>query len=268
MQTMAMCIAVLALIGLSGVAHAQVNDSSIARTYTVSDSVQPESGDLISFDQTTQALHLSRVTGDTTLFGVVVSNPVIVLRISGANVPITTSGEAFVNVTTLGGPIAPGDYITTSSVAGKGQRATKEDKFVVGLALAAFPTATTTAPGGVVSGSVPVLLGIGPYPENATSSESKLASTTVAGAVSKDSSAGLSIPTFLRYLLAAIVAVGSIAIAFRNFGSSIRDGIISVGRNPLAKASIQSMVILNVLITTLVSAAGLFIGFAILFLPI
>lgn len=253
----------------NGVAYAQLSNSSIARTYVIS-GTQPVSGDLISLDRTSQTLHISNVTGDSTLFGVMVFNPVITLRSAGADVPIVTSGEAVVNVTTLGGVISPGDLITTSSIAGKGQLASSTDAFVVGMALAAFPSATSTrvaGKGSVVAGSIPVLLEIGPYPNPTRGTSTP--SPVVPGLVSASkSSSGVSVPTFLRYLLAAIVAVGSIVVAFRNFGSSINDSIISVGRNPLAKSSIQSMVILNAALIALVSAGGLFIGFAILFLPI
>ncbi|MHB1163597.1 MAG: hypothetical protein ACYCZZ_03730 [Minisyncoccota bacterium] len=259
---------VLLVACAGGVAHAQLNNDSIARTYVIP-GAQPISGDLISLDRASQTLHLSSVAGDSTLFGVVVSDPVIVLRSSGANVPIVTSGEAIVNVTTLGGVILPGDFITTSSIAGKGQLASSTNDFVVGMALAAFPVATTTPvarQGAVVSGNIPVLLQIGPYPSPVHPVLSQASGTPVPSSASKSSF--ISASTFFRYLLAAIVAIGSVVVAFRNFGSSISDGIISVGRNPLARSSIQSMVVLNVFLTALVSVGGLFIGFAILFLPI
>ena len=262
-------VVLLSCVGVQGIAHAQLSNSSIARTYTVS-GAQPVSGDLISLDRTSQELHLSSVVGDSTLFGAVVSNPVIILRSAGADVPIVTSGEVLVNVTTIAGAIAPGDLITTSSIAGKGQLATSTDAFIVGMALAAFPSATSTpvaGHGSVVGGSIPVLLEIGPYPATAHPAGAQSSGTSATAAAGK-SAAVIGVSTFFRYLLAAIVAIGSIVVAFKNFGASINDSIISVGRNPLAKSSIQSMVILNALLIALVSAGGLFIGFAILFLPI
>lgn len=253
-----------------GVAHAQLSNSSIARTYVIS-GTQPVSGDLISLDRTSQALHLSDFVGDITLFGVVVSDPVIILRSVGAHVPIVTSGEAMVNVTTSGGVITPGDFITTSSIAGKGQLASSTDAFIVGMALAAFPSATSTVAvkkGVVVEGNIPVLLEIGPYPSTAHPTSSSQSSGTSTSVATTKSTPTIGVSTFFRYLLAAVVAVGSIVVAFKNFGASINDGIISVGRNPLAKSSIQSMVILNAFLIALVSMGGLFVGFAILFLPI
>lgn len=248
--------------------RAQVNDGSIARTYAVS-GTQPVSGDIISLDRTKQTLHLADVPNDASLYGVVVSDPVILLQSSGTNVPIVTSGDATVNVTTEGGPIAPGDFITSSSVPGKGRLATSTDTFVLGMALAAFPASTTPASAKApASGSIPVLIEIGPYANHQASSGETATGTAATAAQSKQQTPSLGVPVFVRYLLAAIVAIGSVSLAFRNFGSSIRDSIISVGRNPLAKSSIQSMVILNAILIALVSAGGLFIGFAILFLPI
>lgn len=244
-------------------AHAQYSDASIARTYVVA-GAQPASGDLISFDNASESLHLSNAADDQTLFGVVVANPVLVLQSEGATVPIVVTGEAEVNVTTAGGAIRAGDLITSSSIPGKGQLASSTDTFIVGTALASFPASSTppASAGGLRSGSVPVLLSIGPRPDTAVQTAAGSASETSTGKYAIGAS------TLLRYFLAALVAIGSIGIAFRNFGSSIRDGIISVGRNPLAKSSIQSMVILNAFLIVLVSAGGLFIGFAILFLPI
>jgi hypothetical protein len=256
-------LALLALCGYAApLAHAEYSDAAIARTYVVS-GAEPASGDLISFDRENDTLRLSSVASDQSLFGVVVTDPVLVLRAPGATVPIVTTGQVAVNVTTAGGAIKAGDFITTSSVPGKGQLASSTTAFIVGTALAPFPASSTPAASAAPqSGSIPVLLSIGPRPD----APGQTSSGTAAGSATGKYAVGAS--TLLRYFLAAVVAIGSIAIAFRNFGSSIRDGIISVGRNPLAKSSIQSMVILNAFLIALVSAGGLFIGFAILFLPI
>jgi len=247
------------LLGAS-VAYAQVDNTAIARTYTVT-GTQPVSGDLISFDRKTDTLHLTNVPDDETLFGVVVENPTLVLRSQSNGIPLISSGEVSVNVTTRGGPIVAGDLITSSSDLGKGQKAGDTDQFIVGTALGGL--ATTTNPGDVVQGSVPVLLSIGPRTAAVTGDRASSGSTQT-----QAQRLGATLSVVFRYVLAAIVAVGSIAIAFRSFGSSIKESIVSIGRNPLAKASIQAMVVLNTFLIVLVSAAGLFVAFAILFLPI
>ena len=72
----------------------------------------------------------------------------------------------------------------------------------------------------------------------------------------------------VRYLLATLIAVGSIYAAFRNFGSNITSSIVSVGRNPLAKTSIQFMVLLNAALIVLVSVAGIALSLVVLFIPL
>ncbi len=246
-------------------AHAQINMSAIAKTYIISGNT-PISGDLISFDKNTQTFHLSHLVNDPNLFGVVVKNPVVVLRKNDGGIPLVETGEALVNVTTINGPIRAGDYITTSSIPGKGQKVTTNKSFVLGTALDSFlgaSTTSTTAKTSVYEGSIRVLISIGPKVLTSTASSSPVFS--VVNSVTDISSITSKI---LKYLLAAVITIGTITIAFRNFGASLKDSVLSVGRNPLAKSSIQSMVVLNTILIVLVSAAGLFIGFAVLFLPI
>ncbi len=254
-----------ALVPAGHITHAQFENAAIARLYQIT-GTQPISGDVISFDKTTQVFSLSRVENDSNLFGVVVNNPVLVLNTPGGGVPVVSTGEALVNVTTLGGPIAAGDQITSSIVPGKGARANGLGGIVLGTALEDFPSSTATlekvSSTTVYEGSIQVLLRIGPREQSATTTATVTPATTDSMPMSS------LIAKALRYVLAALVAIGSVFAAFRNFGASIRDGIVSVGRNPLAKSSIQSMVILNSVLIILVSAAGLFVGFAILLLPL
>jgi hypothetical protein len=70
-----------------------------------------------------------------------------------------------------------------------------------------------------------------------------------------------------RYVLAAAVALAAIVIALRSFGGTLSQSIISVGRNPLARGTILSMMLWNTFLIFLVSGAGLAIGVAILFFP-
>jgi len=55
--------------------------------------------------------------------------------------PVALVGRVPVNVTNEGGAIAAGDYITTSSTAGKAMKATKAGR-VIGMALADFSGAS------------------------------------------------------------------------------------------------------------------------------
>ena len=253
------------------VAHAQSDNTAIAKTYIISGDA-PVTGDLVSFDPATQTFRLAKKTSDSSVFGVVVTNPVIILRTSANGVPLVNSGEAFVNVTTINGPISAGDYITSSSVPGKGQRADSSTSFVVGTALDAFPRSSTTTPATastsvIYGGSIRVMFNIGP---KSVVAEKPVATPGVVGPLSRGNATGVSAPVamLIKYVLAAIVVAGTIYIAFRNFGSNMKDSIVSIGRNPLARASIQSMVVINTVLIVVVSVVGLFVGFMILFLPL
>ena len=257
-------------------AYAQFGDT-IAKTYFISGEAA-DPGDLVSFDPSTQTFHLTQKVGDPNLFGVAVTSPVIVLRTSTEGVPLISSGEVYVQVTTANGPIHAGDYITSSSISGKGQKADSSTSFIVGTALDSFPTVLTSTSTVVststVNGeSIRVLLAIGRKSSNA---EGTSGAGTGTGNATGDSTAaplnvlGVSVPlaTLIKYVLAALVVISSIYVAFRNFGSNMKDSIISVGRNPLAKTSIQSMVVLNTVLIVFISIAGLFVGLLILFVKL
>ena len=243
--------------------YAQSDGIEVARTYIVVGDVL-ESGDLISFDRGNQQFIQAHFPSDKDLFGVLVAEPILVLTVDDGGVPIARSGEVNVNVTTANGVIAAGDYITSSNIAGKGQRAGDGDTYIMGIALESFPASGDTAQfenGSVAGGSIRVLLSIGTKEQAALTLQPEQLPTE----------SGITEATLLnviQYIVASFVALGAVYIAFKNFGSNIKDGIISIGRNPLAKSSIQSMVVLNSVLIILISIGGLFIGFAILLLPI
>ena len=261
-------------LAIPSAAYAQFSDTVIAKTYLISGSAA-ELGDLVSFDRTTQTFHLTQKVDDPNLFGVAVTNPIIVLRTSTEGVPLVSFGEVYVQVTTVNGPISAGDYITSSFIPGKGQKADPSASFIVGTALDSFPTASTNTStvantSTVDGGSIRVRLTIGPKALDAEGLVGTGNATGGPGEGGPLNVLGVSTPlaTLIKYALAALVVIGSISVAFRNFGSNMKDSIISVGRNPLAKTSIQSMVVLNTALIVFVSIAGLFIGLLILFVQL
>ena len=170
-----------------------------------------------------------------------------------------------VNVTTINGPIVAGDYITSSTLVGKGEKSTRASDRVIGVALESFPPTGATVDSGqtTYSGMIRVLLSVGARPANT-------GGVMGAGGVSGGSATGINTPlaNVLKYALATLVVMGSIFVAFRTFGASLRNSIVSVGRNPLAKPAIQSMVVINTVLVIVVTAVGLFIGLMILFVQL
>jgi len=242
---------------------AQFANVDIAKTYIIEDE-QVVSGDIISFDKTLQEFNLSNRDEDEDVFGITSDDPLLVLVTEEDGIPVVRTGEAMVNVTSINGPIIAGDFITSSLVPGKGRKADDSDSYIIGIALDPFLgefTATSTTEEVVSGGTIRVLLRIG-------SKASVIQEFSDSPAEQNTGVTEATVLNIVQYILAAFIAVGSIYVAFKNFGPNIKDGIVSVGRNPLAKSSIQSMVILNIILIILISAGGLFVSLAILLLPI
>ena len=262
-----MCAYVLAS---TDVARAQVD---VAVTYPIASSEEAQSGDIIVFRKESQRFERSRTVSDPDLFGIIAEDAILVLETEGAGAPIVRTGEARVNVVFAGGAIAPGDIITSSAVSGKGQRATDEDRYIVGTALEPFP-----APGvsGQTTGSIRVLLSVGDRSSGGggTGSGGFLGGIgsggggNGSGTVHGSGSESVPILRIIQFVLAAFIGIGSIYFAFRHFGQNLKEGIVSIGRNPLAKAPIRSMVIMNTALILLICTLGLFASVAVFLLPI
>lgn len=228
-------------------------------------------GDIIAFNDSTGTYRLAQGVGDIRIAGVVTMDPLLHFTVEdGAegSVPLVRFGEAVVNVSDAGGHIRAGDLVTSSEQAGIGIRAPSDtDVYVLGVALEDMQSIEGEA-GQVLYGRVPVALRIGPA---SAMTGMVMASTTPPAAVQQQpenqTTQRLDLIMLFRYLLAAIVAFGAMVAALRSFGGSLSQSIISVGRNPLAKSSITSMLIWNSILIVLVSSLGLAIGAAIILLP-
>jgi hypothetical protein len=189
---------------------------------------------------------------------------------------VVKSGRALINVTDENGPIEPGDEISLSpDIPGKGIKA-KGVAEVVGIAREAFTGEGTTTSMTVGSKTVAVgtiAVDIASFAGQGIGESA--AGARIAGCASgsfwcdlESKVVSASLLTLLRYLLAFLVAVGALYIAFRTFLSDAVSGVISVGRNPRAKAAIQTMVIFNGVLAVAIAAAGLVAAVAILFIQL
>ena len=222
-------------------------------------------GDLIDYDSIHDAYVLSSVVDDAYVFGVAVENPPAVLEMQAGDVPVIRSGSALVNVTLENGAIAVGDSLVASSIRGKAMRASETSKHIIGTAREAFAgIGTTTLPLSdgtmLAAGTIAVQLG----------------NLSGAGATAASNASGECVPAWkcvpfgilLRYALAALVAFGSVYLGFRTFMADAVNGVISVGRNPMARGAIQGMVVFNAILAAALSLAGLIAGIIILFIQI
>lgn len=260
-------------------ARAQTFDTAVASPFPVQGEVQD--GDIITFDPAFSTYILASVPNDEHVFGVVVTDPTLFLSESGATtngVPIVRFGEAVVNVSDLNGPIEVGDLISSSIIPGFGQKYDKRERgYVLGLALQPLATSSqilsTEVEGKTVHiGKIAVSLRIGPYTPSAallgtgdgTGTGKELKDGEIA---IEKGDAVFTVSRTVRYILAAIIAIIALFVAFKSFRGSMTQSIISVGRNPLAKTSILSMVFLNSILIVIVSVVALIIGAIIIFAP-
>jgi len=186
---------------------------------------------------------LSSEPYDKSMIGVATDQPAIEMRsnqdISG-KYPVLSQGMVNVRVNTENGPIKSGDTITSSSVPGVGMRSMKTG-FILGVSQGEFS--------GEGEGLVLVALNIKlAFADDSPTSE-RIGSQLLD--VIKLSSIGvLEDPvSTLRYVLAAAVMIASFAVSVFTAAKVARGGVDAVARNPLAKHSIMTSVVLNVLLS-------------------
>lgn len=242
------------LFALNSGVHGQGFGTAVA-TYVYIPNADVADGDIIS--SADDSYRLSNVEYDPVMAGVVVLNPVVSINTVGNQntYPIVNSGDAQVNVTTQNGNIAVGDPITSSTIPGKGMKATQPG-YVVGTAQQAYENSDTTAVGNIL-----VTLNTKyAYPTVQTSSRFlDIFNLTAAASYQQPS-------LFIKYFISAIVVILSFVVGFLSFGRIAANGISALGRNPLASRVIQLGIILNVIITLAIIFAGFAIAYMIIIL--
>lgn len=217
----------------------------VAKNLEIADS-EVKVGDIIS--QTGEGFFRSKIPYDKEMIGVVGENPILVFgRPTTTTLPVVTLGETLVRVSNKNGEIKKGDFITSSEKPGVGQKAT-DSGFVLGKALEDFNQEEgliraeiniqyqTLSPAGVpITGLLSKIWEVLGRPEN--------------------------FPDFLRYLFALILGGGSFFAGFFFFVKALREGLEAMGRNPLAKRSIQTGMIINLVAILLLTLAGLALAF-------
>lgn len=245
-------------------AFAQEMNLSIATTYTINDT-NAGNGDVMCFDHEGKGqLNRCNFESDDMIYGVLTDKPQVVLRGATEERPVARQGNIMVNVSTVNGNISASDYITSSEIAGRGERATQVSGWVVGRALKSFTlndgTKSTYKKKQISIGQVPVALSIGPaeiLPKG--NILDKLGILLLKNVQAPGGAA-----TFIRYVTAGLVTIMVAAFAFSNFGRNITKGVESVGRNPLASRHIQFIVIINIILIAAVTIGGILLSLAII----
>ncbi len=208
---------------------------------------------------TKDGYRISDETYSQNIYGVTTIDPAVAwsrLPKSGTTA-VVNNGTTNVLVNDSEGPIALGDWITTSDQRGFGMRAAQPG-MVLGRALSELPS-------GAGSGTVTVSIAPGfATPESIDeiplSPGAALATLRSGFIVATSGAANFSI----RYVLAVLSLLIALGFAFWIFSRTATNSVAAVGRNPLARRSILFVAAVNVGMAIAIVVAGLILAFLIL----
>ncbi len=244
--------------------HAQTKSVDVTYSYTALDP-QAADGDILF--SSNQNLNQADTPYSNRIFGVLQKNALIVYRsIDNKGQPVSRTGIAQVNVTTLNGPILKGDYITSSAIPGKGQKASQSG-YVLGIALDNFTgegAQTANIQGhNVAVGKIAVALRI-EYAEIDTARSINRLLEYVNSALFKNVQDPEKFIQIVRYISAGLIVLIAFGIGFITFSRAMAKGVEGIGRNPLAKNAIQFSIIINAALTAAIALIGVIASFLIL----
>ena len=210
-------------------------------------------GDIVSVSG--QGLKRASNAYDSQMYGVIVAAPVLSVEPKTDKAhAVLSEGEAQVRVTVQVDPINVGDFVTSSDIAGVGQKATKTG-YVLGKALAGYSDKSKV-------GVIPVTVAIGFHQVGL---DIKSVSGIV-GLLKETLSDPVKFQRIARYLLAAIVAILTIILSSVSFIKFMATGIEAIGRNPMARRTIIASMVMSGTVVALLTIAGLGVAAAIIFL--
>lgn len=247
-------IALAAFFVPSGEVFAQSVSSGVAISASVADT-QAQDGDIVCSEA--DNFILCNTPYDKAMFGVITENPAASIEtqnLANSHLVLST-GKTEVRVSGANGAIAVGDLVTTSEVAGVGQKAT-DNGYVLGVALEAYEPAQSADVGKIL-----VSLNIKP----------QLNLTTAGANLIETLKQGLEAPfldplSALRYLSASLMIIAAFVIGFIYFGRVAKAGVEAIGRNPLAGGRIQASVVFHIVLTIAIAGIGVAIAYFILVL--
>lgn len=261
----------LLLTGLSGalillgLAPAGASSANISHSYESSSSIS--TGSIVSLDPTSSDfVEAASTDNGVRVVGVAVGNNESLLAVdeTAGKVQVATSGNAKTLVSTLSGDIKVGDQIAVSPFKGVGMKAVNGSR-IIGLAQSEFnnstqganPQEVTNKDGAkkqVSVGFANVSIAIGV--NNTGTPQNKLSTLQRLGR----SITGHTVST-LRVLMSIVVAMVAIIALVTLVYASIYGGIISIGRNPLAKYAVfrtVGAVMAMVAVTAIVAGVTIF----------
>lgn len=203
------------------------------------------------------------------MYGVTVDPHELSLTISDSTLKneayVATSGTYSVLVSTQGGAITAGDYVTMSAIDGVVMKASTDEKTVFGRAAGGFNGKSNSVGATTLKydsgsdtqtvqlGLIPVAINIQRNPnEKSTKANLPKALQRIGEAVAEKPVGPLRI-----YLSIAVTGL-SIIVALVTLYAGIRNALIAIGRNPLSKKSIFRGLLEIILTSVLILIIGLF----------
>lgn len=203
------------------------------------------------------------------MFGVTVDRNQLPLTISNGDVQnetyVAVSGTYNTLVSSQGGDIKAGDYVTLSAIDGVAMKAGTEEKTVFGRAAANFDGKGVTLGTSelkdstgktyktVKLGSIPVTIDIKRNPNIKSTKVNVPEPLQRIGEVVAEKEVS-PIRIYISMAITAISLVASIIVLY----SGVRNGLISIGRNPMSKKSIFRALLEIILTSLLILIIGLF----------
>lgn len=229
-----------------------------------------DNGTVVQLDvSSNKTVKVARQSELQNMYGVTLDRTQVPLTITNENLKnevfVATSGTHYVKVSTQGGPIATGDYLTLSSVNGIAMKAGTEEKTVLGRAGAPFTEESVVLGETVLKdtngketkkvaiGSIPVTVAIQRNPNQKTT-KAKVPEVLerVGQAIAEKEVSAVRI--YLSLGITAVSIIAAIALLY----AGVRNGVISIGRNPMSKKSIFRALLEVVLTSALILIIGLF----------
>lgn len=200
------------------------------------------------------------------------------IAIDRSQLPVTLSSEGLENqvyvaasgthtalVSTQGGTITKGDYVTLSAIDGIAMKAGTEEKTVFGRAAASFDgkgvilgkTTLKDTDGKenktVALGSIPITIDVKKNPnEKSTKANVPEPLERIGQAIAEKEVSPIRI--YLSMGITAVSLIAAIAVLY----AGVRSGVISIGRNPMSKKSIFRALFEVILTSVLILIIGLF----------
>lgn len=259
-------------LGFAGMTSAETSTQAVSQGYSSANSLQP--GMIVRLDpgNSSAVLPLDQTHVDNML-GVVVSSAESAVTLGYKNnthqVFVTNFGRHDVLVSNQNGPIHVGDYITISSINGIGMETNSSEPIILGQAAANF-NGTTNSIGRTILkssngqnqnvnlGLIPVDISVANNPlAQGPKGLPKFLKKVTQFATNKSVSA-------TRVYLSLFIVFAGVVLAITVIYASVKNGIISLGRNPLAKGSIGFNLVKLVLAAVLIFGISLGVAYAVL----